>query len=167
MNKIFNKKILLIFSLAIIFGFMLGLRREQEIIDVTAVHAIDHFEALRIIVVNNTIAFVILCCSLIIGKSIVYVFFCINGFLIGILLGVVRNLTAIMLLLPHGIMEMGAFLFAGTLLYHLLSKNEKGEVVVEKKKYISLFLVSYIILNISALIEVFVTPQLVVWSVNV
>ncbi|PRY73725.1 stage II sporulation protein M [Alkalibacterium olivapovliticus] len=163
LNSKFNKKILTIFGLAIILGFMLGLRREQETVDITAIDSIIHWEILKEIILNNTIAFLLLCCSLIIGKSIIYMFFSINGFLIGTVIGRVRNITAIILLIPHGILEMGSFLFAGAILYHLLSENEKGVIVLEKKKYLNLFLISYFTLTFSALIEVFITPQLVVW----
>ncbi|SFC33788.1 Stage II sporulation protein M [Alkalibacterium subtropicum] len=112
---------------------MLGLRGEHHIIDVTAINSIKQWDMLKSITLNNTIAFLLLCCALIIGKSIIYMFFGINGFLIGTVLGRGRNFIAIILLIPHGILEMGSYLFVGTILYYLLTENEKGVVILEKK----------------------------------
>lgn len=162
----FNKKILLFFSLAIITGFMLALRQEHYAIDTSAIDSIKKVEMFKSIIVSNSIALLLLCSALVVGKSVIYMFFGINGFLIGTVLGRGRSLLAILLLIPHGILEMGTYLFVGTVLYHLLNENEKGVKFLDKKKYLTLLLRSYFFLFISILIEVFVTPELVAWLSN-
>lgn len=158
-----NRNILFFFIFAIILGFILGLKSEQEIVDVAAIHSINYWDMFRSIIINNTIAFLLLSCSFLIGKPIIYMFFGINGFFIGTVIGKVRTTAAIVLLAPHGLIEMWAYLFIGTFLYNILIKENRDALLSDKKKYIQPFILAYSILIIAVFIEVFITPKLVVW----
>ncbi|EEB74618.1 stage II sporulation protein M [Thermococcus sp. AM4] len=89
----------------------------------------------------------------------------INGFILGLVLAVVVSMglispvTAMLAVLPHGILEIPAILLAaaaGILVYRGTLKREGLDVVYDSLK---LYALSAVLLLVAAFIEAFITPR--------
>ncbi|MBQ0835497.1 stage II sporulation protein M [Lactiplantibacillus pentosus] len=103
-----------------------------------------------VVIVRNTLAFITLSTVIFLGKSISYIFFGINGLNVGIVWSQLTFLQGSILLLPHGVVEFGAyFLLVDAILFS-----------TDKLQLLKKIFISYLILCIAAGIEVSVTPML-------
>lgn len=104
---------------------------------------------------NNTIAFLFLSSCILFGKKIAYLFYIINGSILGLLISNFKSFLALSAILPHGIIEMGCYIFAG---YFLIC------YIIEKDfKYIKFAGITYLGILIAAIIESAITPKLVLF----
>lgn len=141
-----------LFCVFLVIGLIYGLR-------LTSVHPriinVD-LKAIRlgtdfwVVIVRNTLAFITLSTVIFLGKSISYIFFGINGLNVGIVWSQLTFLQGSILLLPHGVVEFGAyFLLVDAILFS-----------TDKLQLLKKIFISYLILCIAAGIEVSVTPML-------
>lgn len=110
---------------------------------------LESFKDFGFILINNSIALLVLFFSLILGRWFLYFFYFINGFLIGLFLTKVQMKIFLLAILPHGILEITTFFVIGLMIF-LVKQGYKM-----KKMY---FLVAYSGLIFSAFIEAFMTP---------
>ena len=105
---------------------------------------------------RNTLAYILLMASFILGKPFVFFFFFVNGMNIGRFLHYLTLKQTIFLLLPHGIFEYYAYCtLAITIIYTLNDLQKLRSYFILKNMAIG-----YIILCCGALVESTITPTL-------
>ncbi|MGM7689358.1 stage II sporulation protein M [Staphylococcus felis] len=107
------------------------------------------FKDFGFILINNSIALLVLFSSFIFGRWFLYIFYFINGFLIGLFLTKIQIKIFLLAILPHGVLEITTFFVIGLMIF-LVKQGYKI-----KKRY---FWLAYSGLIFSAFIESFITP---------
>lgn len=144
--------ILLLYIISLAFGFALGLHGGKQSLHVRNLTIMESFIGFAKILCRNTFAYLILFTSIFLGRIIIYFFFCLNGYLLGLVISKFKFFLDLITIVPHGIIEMGTFILTGYFLICYMQINNKKFL-----KYAS-FMYSGII--IAAFIESFITPQL-------
>jgi len=145
-------KIMLAYFAFLLLGFIIGKAGEKQSLNIESVKNIDVIHAFLIILGRNTLAFIILLTSVILGKKMVYFFYGINGYIIGLTIAKFKSLLFLITILPHGILEMGSFIATG---YYLIRFIEELD-----SKFIKYACISYTGVFVAVFIESFITPKL-------
>lgn len=182
-----NKKIFAILSVIFILSFILGAVMADDIAPIVMpalkelISEIDKssLDAFNIMIHNETTAITVFLGSIIFGIYAVLAMFA-NGLVMGFMAGYTIKSTYsliiyIVLIVPHGIIEIPAFfssctagillfLFAFRLIRDIIHKNTLKESYEKNKKTIKhaiiLLLISVVLFAVAALIEGFITPEL-------
>lgn len=107
------------------------------------------------ILLKNIIASIWLLLAYVFGEGVVYLFFIINGAILGRLMSIFPTFNYLLLVIPHGVFEIAAYIYLADAVIGLKSK-EQTKVCFFKHLQISILL-----LIISAGIETFITPLMV------
>jgi stage II sporulation protein M len=131
----------------------------------------DPFSMMILILFNNSVkCFIIVLLGVLLG-IVPIIFVTVNGFIIGATIFEVKTLLglpfALMVLLPHGIIETPSFLISCAIGFHLgnelLSRIKgKGEIGIEFKTGMKFFLLRILpLLFLAAFVESYVTPFII------
>lgn len=146
--------ILSCFFIALFVGYIIGLDGSKQNINIEQGKNINFIGAFIAILVRNTFAFLILTSGVLIGKKIIYFFYVINGYVLGLLISKFKSGLAFATILPHGIMEISFFILAGYfLILYIKERNQKYF------KYVG---VTFIGLVFAAIVESAITPKIVI-----
>lgn len=110
---------------------------------------------LKEILTRNIICFLGILLCIIISKSMIYIFFMVNGSVLGIFVSKFQEWKYFLAILPHGILEIISYVLLSCIVLNILQKN-KVETI--DKKYI---IISLLLLLFAANIEAFLTPIIV------
>ena len=113
------------------------------------------FEDFIQILLKNSIASIWLLLAYIFGESIIYIFFIINGVILGLLLSSFSSITYLLLVLPHGLIEIGSYVYLSDTIMNMRNQNQ------DKKKVTKRFIVSFLLLALAAGVETFITPFMI------
>ena len=109
------------------------------------------------IIFRNTIVTLWIISAIFVGKIMLYVFAAINGICLGLLMSKFSTMKYLLLVLPHGIIEMGSFFLMCDTILNIIKKANIG------KKDVSKIMIAYILLIVAVIIETFFTP--VIWDI--
>lgn len=90
------------------------------------------------------------------GSIFVKTFIIANGILIGLVISKFQSLSYLLLLIPHGLIEIPALLFLAYVLLQTLDRNKFD------KRTLKGISVSVALILLGALVESFITPNLVI-----
>lgn len=107
------------------------------------------------ILLKNTIASIWLLLAYVFGEIIVYLFFIINGAILGSLLAIFPTFKYLLLVVPHGVFEIAAYIYLADAIISL-KRKEQAKVYFLRQLQISLLLLVF-----GAGIETFITPLMV------
>ncbi|MCF8890944.1 stage II sporulation protein M [Priestia megaterium] len=146
-------QILLVFFIPLIVGFIYGkiFLHTSSIVQGN----IEYNEVLGKILAKNLMCVVILVVITFFGHILIKTFLGMNGLIAGLLISKFKSISYLLLVLPHGIVEIPTFLFLG---YVLLGAIERNKLDFQAIKGIS---VSAVLIVLGALIETYVTPNIV------
>lgn len=149
-----RSNILTLLIVFIIF-LILGVLFSKRFTTVSSQYSLNSFKVIHLnwlaeIIFRNTMAFLILSSTFFLGNVISVVFFCINGFNVGLVCGQLSIFQSIVLLSPHGIIEITSYLW---LVYAVTHANHIKTNIIR----------AYCLLLLAAIIEIFVTPELALW----
>lgn len=122
-------------------------------IEVRKLEDFNYLETFFKIGIKNTVAFLVICSSIFLSNKIVYLFFIINGYILGVFISKFSSLYELIVILPHGIIEMISFILAGY--FSICIINDK------KRKYYRYLLFSFFLMLIAVVIESTITPMIV------
>ncbi|MCY8005442.1 stage II sporulation protein M [Bacillus haynesii] len=148
------RKIIAIFFISLLLGILYG-----EIFlepDKMVAHDLNHSKILLKVVTKNMICLVIMVIGTFLGKLFIKTFLGVNGFLIGLVISKFQSVSYFLLILPHGIIEIPTLLFLGYILLKAINQNAFDRRTVKG------VLISGIMILVSALIESYVTPNIVI-----
>lgn len=137
-------------------GAMIVFKSEpkQSIINENIVFNIEDFFS---IIFRNTIVTLWIFSAIFVGKIMLHVFAAINGICLGLLMSKFSTMKYLLLVLPHGIIEMGSFFLMCDTILNIIKKANIGKGDVSK------IMIAYILLIVAAIIETFFTP--VIWDI--
>lgn len=159
MISYFNKKsiiILIIFFCSLLVSFVVSIYFFYSPQPIYKLVTFNGLTLLKEILTRNIICFLWLLCGIISSEFLVYSFFITNGCMLGIFISKLENFKYILTILPHGILEIYSFLLLSCTVLDILKRNK---VIKNDKKKI---LISFLLLVISAILESFLTPLIVV-----
>lgn len=118
-------------------------------------YSLDSFKVIHLnwfteIIFRNTITFLVLSSTLFLGNIVSIIFFCVNGFNVGLICGQLPIFQSVVLLLPHGVIEITSYVW----LVHAVTHVNHMKINIIR---------AYCLLFLAAIIEVFVTPELALW----
>ncbi|MBY0040883.1 stage II sporulation protein M [Bacillus cereus] len=156
--KLNNKSIFLLFIFSLIIGVIYG----SFFLEKTTVNwkEINNFEAFITILSRNITCSLILIISTFFGSLLLKFFFVGNGLVLGLTISKFQSLNYLILVIPHGIIEIPSFLYLG---YILIKAIDQNKFTFKTLKGVGL---SIILLIIAALIESYVTPNLIQFIIN-
>lgn len=149
-----NMKICLMYYLgSISIIYLLNINSEKSIIDKDI--AFDKMKLLKNIVFKNSLCFFWILTGILFGQILIKSFLIVNGVVMGILLSKLINVYILYLILPHGVIEMGALL----LVCCIVTEIVKQKVV---SRYDKIYLgISYLFIIFAAFIETFITTSFI------
>lgn len=109
------------------------------------------------ILLKNSVASLWLLSGLILGESVLYTFFVINGISLGLLTSSFNTLKYLILVVPHGVFEITSFIYICSVVINWRDGKINNKELLKK---ISL---SFSFLIFSAGVEAFVTPKMAVF----
>lgn len=117
--------------------------------------AIDKSELIKTIIMKNTVCFLWILSGIVLGKLLIKMFLVVNGIVMGLLISKFVRLSQLLLILPHGIIEIGALIFTCCIVCVIIQQKyvEKYEVV-----YLT---IAYLFIIQAAIIETFFTTSLI------
>lgn len=151
-NKVLSFIIVYLFSATLVF--FLSNEIKQTVIT-TGVNI--GFNDFLMITLKNSIASLWILSALLLGESILYIFFIINGVNLGLLISNFESLKYLILVIPHGIFEIASFVYICIVV--IKWRNNK----INNKKLFKNILISIIFLILSAAIETFITPKMIMF----
>lgn len=137
---------------ALVVFYFLSSSEKQAILNYGAVF---DWEDLIQILLKNTIASIWLLLAYVFGEIIVYLFFIINGAILGSLLAIFPTFKYLLLVVPHGVFEIAAYIYLADAIISL-KRKEQAKVYFLRQLQISLLLLVF-----GAGIETFITPLMV------
>ncbi len=150
-------------------GFIFGLLQFEMVsktVELNTLEAPDFWQ----IVFNNirVVALLLLGALLFGGTTFVNLIF--NGVNLGVVakMSIKTSITTLTLILPHGIFEIPAIIIAGAagfkipyeIVRYLAGKKEQPLTKEDVKEYLTLALISIILIVIAAFVEAYVTPRI-------
>lgn len=148
-----NKALFIFFiSLFVSFFISLCLNTNTQEIKFTDINEIDTFFH---ILKNNTVCFIWILSGIFLSRYIVYIYLMLNGLTLGALISKFSNIKYLLLIIPHGVTEMSAFIFTSIIVLNII-QSKKFTV-----KSIYLLLIAYLAIVLSAIIESSITPFIV------
>lgn len=148
-----KKYLILTYLLTAVIVFYFSVSSEKQVI--SNYNVVFGFKDFFQILFKNLIASVWLLLSYVFGESIIYIFFVINGIVLGLLLSSFSSVMYLLLILPHGIIEIGAYVYLADTIMTIKSKNQ-GKKIVAKH-----FICFFLLLTLAAGIETFITPLMI------
>jgi uncharacterized membrane protein SpoIIM required for sporulation len=145
-------RIVLLFIVSLGVGFIFGMHGSKQSLNIKEFTMVDSYIAFMKILLRNSMAFLILFTGIFFGKAIIYFFFCLNGYILGLVVSKFNKLIDLITILPHGIFEIGSFMVTGYFLICFIQ--------IKDKKYLKLAGLMYFGIVFSAVIESFITPAL-------
>lgn len=137
---------------ALVVFYFLSSSEKQAILNYGAVF--DWGDLIQILL-KNTIASIWLLLAYVFGEIIVYLFFIINGAILGSLLAIFPTFKYLLLVVPHGVFEIAAYIYLADAIISL-KRKEQAKVYFLRHLQISLLLLVF-----GAGIETFITPLMV------
>ncbi|MFC4077343.1 stage II sporulation protein M [Salinithrix halophila] len=119
------------------------------------IKTIDKIQALYSILVRNITCVGTLVITIFIGTIFIKVFYMVNGLVIGLTISKFQSISYVIMILPHGLVEIPAFLYLG---YILLKADHANSFNLTTLKGI---LGSVFLLILGAVIEAYITPEVV------
>lgn len=107
------------------------------------------------ILLKNTIASIWLLLAYVFGEIIVYLFFIVNGAILGSLLATFPTFNYLLLVVPHGIFEIAAYVYLADATICLKRKEQT------KVSFLRHLQISFLLLIFGAGVETFITPLMV------
>lgn len=104
-----KKYLILTYLLTALIVFYFSTSSEKQVI--SNYNVAFGFEDFIQILLKNSIASIWLLLAYIFGESIIYIFFIINGVVLGLLLSSFSSITYLLLVLPHGMIEIGSYVY--------------------------------------------------------
>ena len=159
LNKLYRYTItytcILIFTLLVTYAF--NINTEKQVINSS--FTINILNDTGIVLANNTLLFLFIISAIYIGKINIYLFLITNGVRIGLLISKFMYVKYMLLILPHGVLEISTFLLLAAFISVKIDNGCKINTIgITGIKRIVLM---YCLIVIAALIEVGITPQLV------
>lgn len=108
-----------------------------------------------IILANNTLFFLVVLSSIFVGKKNIYIMIIATAFRIGLLISKFMYFNYLILVIPHGGIEIMVYLMLSAFVSVEIEKGNKINSELIKRA-----LVLYLLLTISAIVEVVITPKL-------
>lgn len=146
-----KKYLILTYLLTALIVFYFSTSSEKQVI--SDYNVVFDFRDFFQIFLKNSIASIWLLLSYVLGESIIYIFFVINGMVLGPLLSSFPSITYLLLILPHGLIEIGAYVY----LSDTIMKNKNQD----KEKTVKHLVVSFLLLALAAGVETFITPLMI------
>ncbi|ETS95662.1 stage II sporulation protein M [Streptococcus sp. OBRC6] len=146
-----KKYLILTYLLTALIVFYFSTSSEKQVI--SNYNVVFGFGDFFQIFLKNLIASIWLLLSYVFGESIIYIFFVINGIVLGLLLSSFSSITYLLLILPHGLIEIGTYVY----LSDIIMKNKNQD----KKKAVKHLVVSFLLLALAAGVETFITPLMI------
>ena len=148
-----KKYLILTYLLTALIVFYFSTSSEKQVI--TKYNVAFGFEDFIQILLKNSIDSIWLLLAYIFGESIIYIFFIINGVILGLLLSSFSSITYLLLVLPHGLIEIGSYVYLSDTIMNMRNQNQ------DKKKVTKRFIVSFLLLALAAGVETFITPFMI------
>lgn len=148
-----KKYLILTYLLTALIVFYFSTSSEKQVI--SNYNVAFGFEDFIQILLKNSIASIWLLLAYVFGVSIIYIFFIINGIVLGLLLSSFPSITYLLLILPHGLIEIGAYVYLADTIMNIKNQNQ------DKKKVTKCFIVSFLLLVLAAGVEAFITPLMI------
>ena len=148
-----KKYLILTYLLTALIVFYFSTSSEKQVI--SNYNVAFGFEDFIQILLKNSIASICLLLAYIFGESIIYIFFIINGVILGLLLSSFSSITYLLLVLPHGLIEIGSYVYLSDTIMNMRNQNQ------DKKKVTKRFIVSFLLLALAAGVETFITPFMI------
>ncbi len=145
---VFLVLLLISFTVGYVFG-------DRQLITETA--QFNHWSDFIDILKRNTLVFGYILLSVYTSKINVYIMVIFNGILVGTIISRFAHTQYLIMLLPHGILEMSVFFMLGAIVSKYVDKKETNWRTLIKSVSIL-----YIVLIAAAVIEAWVTPFLTV-----
>lgn len=146
-----KKYLILTYLLTALIVFYFSTSSKKQVISNYNV-AFGFGDFLQIFLKNST-ASIWLLLSYVLGEIIIYFFFVINGLVLGLLLSSFSSITYLLLILPHGLIEIGAYVY----LSDTIMKNKNKD----KKEAVKHFVVCFLLIALAAVVETFITPLMI------
>lgn len=146
-----KKYLILTYLLTALIVFYFSTSSEKQVI--SDYNVVFDFRDFFQIFLKNSIASIWLLLSYVFGESIIYIFFVINGMVLGLLLSSFPSITYLLLILPHVLIEIGAYVY----LSDTIMKNKNQD----KEKTVKHLVVSFLLLALAAGVETFITPLMI------
>lgn len=118
-------KIIILFIIFFIIGYIIGLRGEKQNVNLGNMNSLNSFISFVKIMGRNTIAFILLFSSIILGEKLIYFFYGLNAYLIGMVVAKINSLLSVIIIVPHGIFEIASFILTGYFLISYLNFAHK------------------------------------------
>lgn len=170
---------LTVFITALIIGLFIGYLQSQEIYESTLDKIVekvtsnidwsDNFSIMTSILKNNVkVGLMTFVFTTLTNCVMTYIIYIVNGSVVGYVLSRHLNLQSIMLILPHGIIEIPAIIlfgWAGTkynlITYTFFTKEEEKPPIKEYiLGFLKLICLGIALLTVSAFIEAYITPKI-------
>nr|AAC69561.2 BviE [Butyrivibrio fibrisolvens] len=142
-----------IFIFTILISYIINIGNEKCIAntDIT----INIIKDFLIILSNNTLVFLVVLSSIFVGKTNIIIMIIVTAFRIGILISKFMYINYLILVIPHGVIEVMVYLVLSAFVSAEIEKGNKINSGLIKKAF-----VLYLLLIISAIVEIGITPKL-------
>ncbi|CEN23663.1 Integral membrane protein DUF95 [[Clostridium] sordellii] len=142
----------LYFIVSFFIAYALNINSVKPIINPTKINSSEWFFT---IISRNTISFLFILSSILLGKCMINIYLLSNGAILGLLVSKLKNINYLLLILPHGVVEIPIYI---TLCY-LVIKIINNKYI--NKSDIKMIFLCYLIIILAALIESFITPYFI------
>lgn len=149
-------KILILYYIFLTVGYIYGvsiLETNEQKIDKNALENFNELEAFIKIGIKNIIAFLIILSGIFLSKKIVYFFFIVNGYVLGVFISKLTKIQDIIVILPHGVLEMTSYILTGYFCIRFID--------TDNSKYIKKIFFCFLLMLIAVIIESILTPILI------
>ncbi len=153
MKKRVFAKILIIYLSTVVCMFLINMKCEKA--DISMLTQYSSIRAFGEILLKNSVSLIWIISGLVVGSFMVYSYIFANGIILGTLISKFKNMSYLILILPHGVLEIFVFMMACTI---VKVANDQRKIDNKIKKE---FWGIYLVLILAAYIEAFVTPELV------
>lgn len=116
---------------------------------------INNWELLKTIIFKNTLCFLWILTGVFLGQLVIKTFLIVNGCVMGIIISKLISLTQMLIILPHGIVEITSLIFICCIVTEIIKRKEF------KKYEIIYLIITYMFIILAALIEAFFTTSLI------
>lgn len=149
-------KIFILYFIFLTVGYIYGvciLETNNQKIDKNSLENFNELEAFIKIGIKNIIAFLIILSGIFFSKKLVYFFFIVNGYVLGIFISKLSKIQDIIVILPHGILEMISYILTGYFCIRYID--------TENNKYIKKIFYCFLLMLLAVIIESILTPVLI------
>lgn len=133
--------------------FLININGEKSLVNKEI--SIDKIKLLINILYKNTFCFLWILAGILFGQLLIKSFLIVNGVVMGMLLSKLISISQLLIIVPHGIFEIGALILTCCIVTEIIKQKSIGKY---EKIYL---LISYILIIQAALIEAFITTSLI------